>query len=34
MMAGSVLTLLPVMIVFLFFQRAYIRGIMSGSVKG
>lgn len=34
MMAGSVLTLLPVMIVFLFLQRAYIRGIMSGSVKG
>ena len=34
MMAGSVLTLLPVMIVFLVFQRAYIRGIMSGSVKG
>jgi multiple sugar transport system permease protein len=34
MMAGSVLTLLPVMIVFLIFQRSYIRGIMSGSVKG
>ena len=34
MMAGSVLTLLPVMIVFLYLQRAYIRGIMSGSVKG
>jgi len=34
MMAGSVLTLLPVMIVFLVFQRAYIRGIMAGSVKG
>lgn len=34
MMAGSVLTILPVMIVFLVFQRAYIRGIMAGSVKG
>lgn len=34
MMAGSVLTILPVMIIFLIFQRAYIRGIMAGSVKG
>jgi multiple sugar transport system permease protein len=34
MMAGSVLTILPVMIVFLIFQRAYIRGIMAGGVKG
>ena len=34
MMAGSVLTILPVMIVFLALQRAYIRGIMAGSVKG
>jgi multiple sugar transport system permease protein len=34
MMAGSVLTILPALIVFLIFQRAYIRGILSGSVKG
>lgn len=34
MMAGSVLTILPALIVFLIFQRAYVRGIMSGSVKG
>jgi multiple sugar transport system permease protein len=34
MMAGSVLTILPAMAVFLMFQRAYIRGIMAGSVKG
>jgi multiple sugar transport system permease protein len=33
MMAGSVLTILPVMVVFLLFQRAYVRGIMAGSVK-
>jgi multiple sugar transport system permease protein len=34
MMAGSVLTILPVMIVFLFLQRYYIQGILTGSVKG
>jgi multiple sugar transport system permease protein len=34
MMAGSVLTIIPVMAVFLVFQRAYIRGIMAGSLKG
>jgi multiple sugar transport system permease protein len=34
MMAGSVLTFLPVMLVFLFLQRYYIAGIMQGSVKG
>ena len=33
MMAGSVLTVLPVMLVFLFLQRYYIRGITAGSVK-
>ncbi|MFL5575537.1 MAG: carbohydrate ABC transporter permease [Gemmatimonadaceae bacterium] len=33
MMAGSVLTVLPVLLVFLFLQRYYIRGIMAGSVK-
>ena len=34
MMAGSVLTILPAMIVFMLFQRAYVRGILAGSVKG
>jgi len=34
MMAGSVLTILPVLIVFLVLQKYYIRGIMIGSVKG
>jgi multiple sugar transport system permease protein len=34
MMAGSVLTVLPVMAVFLFLQRFYIAGITAGSVKG
>jgi multiple sugar transport system permease protein len=33
MMAGSVLTILPVMLVFLFLQRYYIQGVMAGSVK-
>jgi multiple sugar transport system permease protein len=34
MMAGSVLTVLPVLLVFLFLQRYYIAGITVGSVKG
>jgi multiple sugar transport system permease protein len=34
MMAGSVITVLPALIVFLVFQRTYVRGIMAGSVKG
>ena len=34
MMAGSVLTVLPVLVVFLFLQRYYVQGIMVGSVKG
>ena len=34
MMAGSVLTVLPVMLLFVFLQRYYIQGIMLGSVKG
>ncbi len=34
MMAGSVVTVLPVMIAFLALQRYYIAGIMVGSVKG
>lgn len=34
MMAGSVITVIPVMLVFLFLQRFYIQGVMAGSVKG
>ncbi len=34
MMAGSVLTVMPVLLVFLALQRFYIEGIMLGSVKG
>jgi multiple sugar transport system permease protein len=34
MMAGAVLTVLPVLIVFLALQKYYIQGIMLGSVKG
>ncbi len=33
MMAGSVITILPVLILFLVFQRHYVRGIMVGGVK-
>ena len=34
MMAGSVLTLLPVVVLFLALQRAYMRGLLMGSIKG
>jgi multiple sugar transport system permease protein len=34
MMAGSVIAVLPALMVFLVFQRTYVRGIMAGSVKG
>jgi multiple sugar transport system permease protein len=34
MMAGAVLTVLPVLAVFLALQRVYIRGALMGSVKG
>jgi multiple sugar transport system permease protein len=33
MMAGAVLTTLPVLLVFLAMQRYYIRGLTLGSVK-
>jgi len=33
MMAGSVLTVLPVLVLFVLFQREYIRGVMMGGVK-
>ena len=34
MLAGSVLTVTPVLVAFLFLQRQYFRGILAGSVKG
>jgi multiple sugar transport system permease protein len=34
MMAGSVITVLPVMLTFLVLQRYYVEGITAGSVKG
>ncbi len=34
MMAGSVITIIPVMVVFVALQKYYIKGIMLGSVKG
>lgn len=34
MMAGAVVTVLPVLLVFLALQRYYMQGIMMGSVKG
>ena len=34
MMAGSVVTVLPVLALFLMLQRYYIRGLLMGSVKG
>lgn len=34
MMAGSVVTLLPVLILFVVLQRYYISGLLAGSVKG
>jgi multiple sugar transport system permease protein len=33
MMAGSVVTILPVMLLFLSLQKYYISGIMAGGVK-
>ena len=34
MMAGSVITIIPVLLVFLALQKYYINGIMMGSIKG
>jgi len=33
MMAGSVVTILPVLVVFIALQRHYLQGLMAGSVK-
>ncbi len=33
MMAGSLITILPALVVFLVFQRVYVQGIMAGGVK-
>jgi multiple sugar transport system permease protein len=33
MMAGSVLTLLPVLLLFVLVQRYYVEGITAGSLK-
>jgi multiple sugar transport system permease protein len=33
MMVGAVVTVLPPVLVFLAFQRTYVRGILAGSVK-
>jgi multiple sugar transport system permease protein len=34
MMAGSVVTILPVLVLFLALQRHYLAGLLLGSVKG
>ena len=34
MMAGAVLTVMPVLLVFLVLQRHYVRGLLQGGVKG
>ena len=34
MMAGSVVTVLPVLLLFLCLQRYYMQGLLVGSVKG
>ena len=33
-MAGAVVTVVPVLAVFLALQRYYLQGLLSGSVKG
>jgi sn-glycerol 3-phosphate transport system permease protein len=33
-MAGTILTMLPILVIFLFLQRQMIKGLTSGAVKG
>lgn len=33
LMAGSILSVVPVILVFMFFQKAYIRGLSAAVVK-
>jgi len=34
MMAGAVVTIVPVLVLFLMLQRYYLQGLLVGSVKG
>ena len=34
MMAGAVVTVVPVLVLFLALQRYYLRGLLLGSIKG
>jgi arabinosaccharide transport system permease protein len=34
LLAGSILTILPILLLFLFFQRFFIEGLTVGGVKG
>jgi multiple sugar transport system permease protein len=34
MMAGAVVTVIPVLVLFLALQRYYLRGLLLGSIKG
>jgi ABC-type glycerol-3-phosphate transport system permease component len=34
LMAGSIISVVPVIIVFMLFQKSYIRGLASGAIKG
>ena len=34
MMAGSVVTVLPVLLLYLLLQRHYVAGVLGGSIKG
>jgi len=34
LMAGAIITFIPVVIVYVFFQRQFIKGIVAGSLSG
>lgn len=34
LMAGSIISVVPIILVFIFFQKSYIRGLASGALKG